>query len=42
MVIPQQKSIKKKYIKNRNKINHNGWLIHADIINLRNKYENNN
>ena len=31
-----------KYIKNRNKINHNGWLIHADTINLRNKYENNN
>ena len=30
------------YIKNRNKINHNGWLIHADTINLRNKYENNN
>ena len=37
-----RKSIKKKYIKNRNKINHNGWLIHADTINLRNKYENNN
>lgn len=34
-----RKSIKKKYIKNKNKINHKGWLIHADTINLRNKYE---
>lgn len=36
-----RKSIKKKYIKNKNKINHKGWLIHADTKNLRNKYENN-
>ena len=34
-----RKSIKKKYIKNKNKITHKGWLIHADTKNLRNKYE---
>lgn len=34
-----RKSIKKNYIKNKNKINHKGWLIHADTINLRRKYE---
>lgn len=34
-----RKSIKKKYIKNKKKINHKGWLIHADTVNLRNKYE---
>lgn len=34
-----RKSIKKKYIKNKNKINHKGWLIHADTKNLRRKYE---
>lgn len=36
-----RKSIKKKYIKNKKKINHKGWLIHADTINLREKYEKN-
>lgn len=36
-----RKSIKKKYIKNSNKITHKGWLIHADTKNLRRKYENN-
>lgn len=36
-----RKSIKKKYIKNKNKINHNSWLIHADTKNLKRKYENN-
>lgn len=36
-----RKSIKKKYIKNKNKINHKGWLIHADTKNLMNTYENN-
>lgn len=34
-----RKSIKKKYIKNKNKTNHKGWLIHADTKNLRRKYE---
>lgn len=34
-----RKSIKKRYIKNKNKINHKGWLIHANTVNLRNKYE---
>lgn len=37
-----RKSIKKKYIKSKNKMNHNGWLIHCNSINLRRKYENNN
>lgn len=37
-----RKSIKKKYIKSKNKMNHNGWLIHCNSINLRQKYENNN
>lgn len=36
-----RKSIKKNYIKNKNKINHKGWLIHCDSTNLRRKYENN-
>jgi RNA-directed DNA polymerase len=36
-----RKSIKKRYIKNKNKINHKGWTIHCDSINLRKKYENN-
>lgn len=36
-----RKSIQKKYIKNKNKITHKGWLMHADTINLRRKYENN-
>ena len=35
-----RKTIKKKYIKSKNKMNHNGWLIHCNSINLRNKYEN--
>jgi len=34
-----RKSIKKKYIKNKNKINHFGWTKHCNSINLRNKYE---
>lgn len=37
-----RKSIKKKYIKNKIKKNHNGWLIHANTINLRRKYEKHN
>lgn len=37
-----RKSIKKKYIKNKNKKNHNGWLVHCNSINLRRKYENTN
>lgn len=36
-----RKSIKKSYINSKNKNNWNGWLIHANTINLRNKYENN-
>lgn len=36
-----RKSIKKSYIKNKNKINHWGWLKHADTINLRRRYEHN-
>lgn len=28
-----------KHIKNKNKNTHNGWLVHANTINLRNKYE---
>ena len=36
-----RKSIKKKYIKNKKKINHRGWLIHANTKNLKRKYENN-
>lgn len=35
-----RKSIKKKYIKNKMKINHWGWVKHCNSINLRNKYEN--
>lgn len=34
-----RKSIKKKYIKNKKKINHFGWLKHCNSINLRRKYE---
>lgn len=34
-----RKSIKKNYIRNKKKINHKGWLIHADTKNLRRKYE---
>lgn len=37
-----RKSIKKKYIKNKNKKSHFGWLKHCNSINLRRKYENNN
>lgn len=29
----------KENIKNKNKTNHKGWLIHADTKNLRRKYE---
>lgn len=36
-----RKSIKKNYIKNRNKINHWSWLKYADTVNLKRKYENN-
>lgn len=36
-----RKGIKKKYIKNKNKINHNGWLVHCNSVNLRRKYEGN-
>lgn len=36
-----RKSIKQNYKKNRVKSNYNGWLVHADTINLRRKYENN-
>lgn len=36
-----RKSIKRNYIKSKDKENWNGWLIHADTKNLRNKYENN-
>lgn len=34
-----RKSIKKKYIKNKNKITHYSWLKHCNSKNLRNKYE---
>lgn len=37
-----RKTIKKNYIKNKNKINHWSWLKHANCINLKRKYENNN
>ena len=36
-----RKSIKKKYIKNKKKTNHFGWLKHCNSINLRRKYERN-
>lgn len=35
-----RKSIKRKYIKNKNKKTHWGWIKHGDCINLKNKYEN--
>lgn len=35
-----RKTIKKRYIKNKNKINHWSWLKHCNSINLRRKYEN--
>lgn len=34
-----RKSIKRKYIKNKIKQNHNSWLIHCNSKNLVNKYE---
>ena len=34
-----RKSIKKRYIKNNNKITHYSWLKHCNSKNLRNKYE---
>lgn len=34
-----RKSIKKNYIKNKNKRRWNGWLIHCNSLNLRKKYE---
>lgn len=34
-----RKSIKVRYIKSEIKMNHNGWLVHADTKNLRRKYE---
>jgi len=37
-----RKSIKRNYIKSKNKERWNGWLLYANTINLRNKYENNN
>lgn len=37
-----RKTIKKNYIKNKNKITHWSWLKHANCINLKRKYENNN
>lgn len=36
-----RKSIKKNYIRNKNKKNHHGWLKHCNSKNLRRKYENN-
>ncbi len=36
-----RKSIKKKYIKNKNKINHWSWLKHCNSVNLKRKYEHN-
>lgn len=36
-----RKSIKKNYIKSKHKERWNSWLIHANTINLKNKYENN-
>lgn len=35
-----RKSIKKKYIKNKVKTNHNSWLVHCNSKNLKSKYEN--
>ncbi len=37
-----RKSIKKNYIKNKNKITHWSWLKHCNSINLKRKYESNN
>lgn len=34
-----RKSIKRKYIKNKIKANHNSWLVHCNSKNLRNRYE---
>jgi len=34
-----RKKIKLNYIKSKNRFNYNGWLIHANTINLRRKYE---
>ena len=36
-----RKTIKKNYIKNKNKINHWSWLKHCNSINLKRKYEHN-
>ena len=36
-----RKTIKKNYIKSKNKERWNGWLIHCNSLNLRKKYENN-
>jgi hypothetical protein len=36
-----RKSIKKNYIKNKNKINHWSWLKHCNSVNLKRKYEHN-
>lgn len=36
-----RKSIKKNYIRSKHKERWNSWLIHANTINLKNKYENN-
>jgi len=37
-----RKRIKKNYVRSRNKKDYNGWLVHADTNNLRNKYEKSN
>lgn len=34
-----RKKIKLNYIRSKNRFNYNGWLIHANTINLRRKYE---
>lgn len=36
-----RKSIKQNYKRSRNKKNYNGWLVHANTVNLRRKYGNN-
>ena len=36
-----RKSIKKNYIKNKNKITHWSWLKHCNSVNLKRKYESN-
>lgn len=36
-----RKTIKQRYKKSKNKINHWSWLKHCNSVNLRNKYENN-